>query len=81
MIPHNVPLMNKRGKKEEKERYISILDVKDEEGNEYGEAAATRANSKEPSVGPRYRLVSRATTATKRNYEDQSRKNERSAEN
>ena len=62
--------MNKRSKKDEKERYISILDAKDEEGNEYGDAAATRANSKEPLVGPRYRLVPRATTATKRNYDE-----------
>lgn len=32
MVPHNVPLMNRRSKKDEKERYISIMDVEEKDG-------------------------------------------------
>ena len=81
MVPHNVPLMNRKTKKDDKERYISIMDVEEKDGaQDYTDGATTKANSKEPVVGPRYKLVPRAATA-KRNYEVANYRHDKSAEN
>ena len=57
------------------------MDVEEKDGaQDYTDGGTTKANSKEPVVGPRYRLVPRAATA-KRNYEDANRRHDKSAEN